>query len=148
MSLSSIVTLYLLHFFLKMGQSEPLFLYFRLFYCIVGRILPNVVIDGIRTADLRCWKWPLYRLYHLGDTRSCYSIMKGSLVTCLKKVQRYFLLVTPSDGSALALNEEVMSSNPALHHSQLKAMRTSFLGTIQRLGYLFCSFASQNKHLT
>ena len=96
-----------------------------------------VLVDG----KVRSWKF-----YHLGDTRSCSFIMKGSLVKCLKKLQKYFLLVTSC--FTLALGEEVMGSNPALHHSQLKAMRTSFLGTIQRLGYLFCSVASQNKHLT
>ena len=37
-----------------MGQSQPLFLYFRLFN----------TVDRIRTADLSSWKQPLYQLSH------------------------------------------------------------------------------------
>ena len=46
-----------------MVNSRPLLLYFCLFYLFtMGR--KNFADVGTRTADLRCWKWPLYQLSH------------------------------------------------------------------------------------
>ena len=46
-----------------MGHSQPLFLYFRLFYSIIiGRL--NFADVGMRTSDLWCRKRPLYQLIH------------------------------------------------------------------------------------
>ena len=49
-------------FFLKMGHSWPLFLYFCLFYCAIGRYTFADV--RIQSADLWCQKRPLYQLSH------------------------------------------------------------------------------------
>ena len=48
--------------FLKMGHFRPLFLYFRLFYCTIGRL--NFADVWIQTWDLWSWKHPPYQLSH------------------------------------------------------------------------------------
>ena len=48
--------------FFYLGHSRPHFIYFRLFYCTIGR---SKLIDGrIWTMDLWCQKRPLYQLSH------------------------------------------------------------------------------------
>ena len=49
-------------YFFKMGHSRTLFLYFRLFDCTIGRY--DFAEVWIWTADLWCWKQPLYLLSH------------------------------------------------------------------------------------
>ena len=46
----------------KMGHSCPLFLYFCLFYCTIGRL--NLASAWIQSTDLMGWKQPLYQLSH------------------------------------------------------------------------------------
>ena len=46
-----------------MGHSRPLFLYFRLFYLIYNWWISFADV-GIWTADLWCWKRPLFQLSH------------------------------------------------------------------------------------
>ena len=54
------------YFFLKMGHSRPLFLYFRLSYkqLTVNKCSIKVANDWIRTRVLWYWKRPLCQLRH------------------------------------------------------------------------------------
>jgi len=54
----------------KIGPFPPSYtIYFRLFYLFtIGR--KNFADVGIQTADLWCWKQPLYQLHHTTDQDS------------------------------------------------------------------------------
>ena len=64
-------------FWMKNGPFRPLFLYFRLFNTAVHI---NFATDRIGTADLWCWKRPLYQLRHNDCQRSLICRVKKYLI--------------------------------------------------------------------
>ena len=83
--------------FFKMGLSRTLFLYFCIFYCTIGR---NFFADvWIRTADLWCWKRPLYQLSH--NHKLLLKVNNWSSVLCTRSSSKQsvqnFCFVLPEE---------------------------------------------------
>ena len=136
-----------------MGQSRPLFIYFRLFWIAIDRYAPiiskNFADVGNRTPDLWCRKRPLSQLRnnHGPNIKSLHF-----LFLCMWKQYTQALQLRFLNGATFRLVLMLKSQSPALHlqcvylwiKNCLSQLLLTFLCALLKYKSMFCSSVQPN----